>query len=288
MVRRTGALATVGVLPSAMLLLASATPAAATPIPVRTLAHLRTAVRDLGALGAFEDLLPNRINDVGVIVGYGTVAGTTHTFTFDTTTETFTDLNAVFGGEQSFALDINDAGLVAGAVRTEPSALDAVVVDPATGTVKPIGGLPGQARSVGIALNDAGLVAGASADSGSPLFGDGFVFDLGTEAKTAIPTADGITRTAPRALNDAGVVVGGVGSASIAYAYDTSTKIMRNLGALTGDSEYRRRTLGHRGRGRHGAPGLHRLTAAPGPSRPEPALCERLAPCLTASPGPGT
>jgi probable HAF family extracellular repeat protein len=126
----------------------------------------------------------------------------------------FHNLANKFQGEESIAMDINNAGMVA-AWGGDIGASHSFTYDANSGTVTDLGVLPGYTESYAHAINELGQVAGCCTKSGSEshafLF-DGALKDLGPA-------------TSANDINDSGQVVGArvVGGASYWTAYRCDT-----------------------------------------------------------------
>lgn len=136
------------------------------------------------------------------------------------------------GGASSFALDVNNAGVVTGNAQTAPNTpaprLNAYRWD--GGAPANLGTLPGGNNfSRGYGVNDAGVVVGESDNNAPRAFRwqDGVMADLGTLGG-ASAVAHGI--------NNAGQIVGiaGDGTTSRAFLWENGT--MRDLGAADGST----------------------------------------------------
>jgi probable HAF family extracellular repeat protein len=106
-----------------------------------------------------------KINNFGVIVGFGQQSGQPHAVVW--ANGAITDLGTLPGADSSFGRDINDLGQVVGESFFAPEGTTRAFVWQ-RGTMIDLGMLPGGANSYAQGTNQAGVIAGAS-DSGGLL-----------------------------------------------------------------------------------------------------------------------
>lgn len=168
-------------------------------------AFLETAgvMTDLGVLPGGTWTSGYAINASGNIAGYGnTGSGAFQAFTWSVKSG-FTQLKT-FGGANSYAFGINDAGKVTGSAQTLAGFMHAFLAT--NGSLTDIGTLGGTS-SYGYGINNNGSVVGysftAAGDSHGFLYDNGQLYDL-----NALISASGWVITAAYGINNAGQIAG--------------------------------------------------------------------------------
>ncbi|HNS19634.1 MAG TPA: hypothetical protein PKH24_04005 [Sedimentisphaerales bacterium] len=138
-----------------------------------------------------------RLNDHGQVVGSVYENGCDRPFLWDRT-HGIQDpgLGGVYLG-----LTINNAGQIAGTMRTDPNSDEAFLWEPGKGRTM-LGTLGGK-RSLAFAMNNHGQIVGVSLDAND--FLHAFLWDKETGMKK-LPIPDGI-RCIPQSINDAGQIL---------------------------------------------------------------------------------
>jgi probable HAF family extracellular repeat protein len=189
------------------------------------------------------------INQRGEIAGASTFDGSLgRAFTIDPTTDAVTDLGTL-GGPTSLASDISDSGVVVGVSDLTGGGSRGFVYDPAVGSMQPLPAPPSPYDEPEIdAINPSGtLVAGDGVSSNTVNEGGkqgasivAVIYDRRTGTTTTLDPFGG-HRAIASDVNDRGIVVGygwDTNGSSHAYAYDTETKLVVDLGTISGNVNY--------------------------------------------------
>jgi uncharacterized membrane protein len=167
----------------------------------------------------------SRIHRLGVLVAGVSV------LVLAVSCETPHDLGT-FGGNQSVARAINEAGVAVGWADTIAGGPRAFT-SPPDGPLRPLGSLAPSGdggRSIGSAINDRGDVAGTRGGKGVVWWHDGTVTELPVPAVAdpSVPTA-----VEPADINDDGIVVGSIsllyGEARIPFVWLPATGVLTRL-----------------------------------------------------------
>jgi probable HAF family extracellular repeat protein len=181
-----------------------------------------SSMSDLGTLGGSTSVAYS-INDDGQAVGYAfTSAGKAHAALWQD--GTVTDLNTLLGADESYAHDINNAGVIVGTKRIGGS-YQAFLIN------------GNQVTSLGTgtayALNDNNVVVGTN---GNGTFGHAFRWQGG--ANTDLGTLPGDTVSAAFDINNAGSITGFSGTSYGFHAFRWANGSMTDLGTLGGLSSF--------------------------------------------------
>jgi probable HAF family extracellular repeat protein len=188
------------------------------------------AMTEVNPLGGTVGGTARDINNNGVMVGSGYVAGNsaTHAYTYDTTNNSSIDIGSLISGSgNSEAYAINDSGQVAGAFFNAANTVQRAFIYDVSG-VTDLGTLGGL-QSAAIGINGSGEVVGWSLTAGNATHG--FIYNGIT--MTDIGTLNGGT-TKAQGINDSGQVVGFSASANVygqsAFIYQDG--VMTDLNTL--------------------------------------------------------
>jgi probable HAF family extracellular repeat protein len=168
-------------------------------------------MRDIGTLSGPS--IANAVNDSDEIVGRSAANdGTFHGFLYSRATNTILDLGPIlaaagFGGAESTAVGINNAGHIVGGATIETGAIHAFLWHRPSGSILDIHSSVsfGGANSKAFSISDSGKVVGLSEDAdGNQL---GFIYDINTSSVVRLGTLGG-RESAAVAVNAAGHVTG--------------------------------------------------------------------------------
>ncbi len=161
--------------------------------------------RNLGALGTGTMSEARSINARGQVVGHSTFSdvGTRHAFLYSN--GALTDLGVASGFTNSRAFDINDLGVIAGTLSTDPLYAAAVY---SRGAWKSLGSVTGYDGSTASAINDLGQVVGSLLCGSTPCHG--FVYKNGrmTDLNALLPSGSGWEIAEALDVNDTGEITG--------------------------------------------------------------------------------
>jgi probable HAF family extracellular repeat protein len=197
-------------------------------------------------VGGISGSAATAVNDAGLVVGnVRTLTPPLNlsltAFAYDSATGTVTDLGAYGLNEAS---DVNENGLVVGVSNGH-----AAVVDLSTGTLTDLGTFGGSSSSAE-AISDNGLVVGRAQVDGNIAF-HAFVYELATGVMVDIGTFDapGAPNSEAYGVNESGIVVGlsATSTDHVAFAYDTATGELLDLGPLGTSSVLRAHDINESG-----------------------------------------
>ena len=182
-------------------------------------------VTDLGTLGGVNSYAYG-INNLGQVVGYSAISGSSPTHAFLYSDGAMTDLGTL-GGTISYAYGINDAGQIAGySAITGITPAHAFLYDPAEGGMIDLGTLPGDNNSAALGINSSGVVTGYSALAlGYATYYYGFTYQ-----DAWMSPIKGMSKSL--AINDLGQVVGYTDTTNHAILYQD--RHYTDLGTLPG------------------------------------------------------